>query len=54
MIQTRKQHGVFVFVWSLACLFKEFAIFLVQQIDFSSKKTYNWMKKNDIGRREII
>ncbi len=26
----------------------------VQQIDFSSKKTYNWMKKNDIGQREII
>ncbi|NBJ99149.1 hypothetical protein D5282_18010 [bacterium 1xD8-48] len=53
MIQTRKWLGVFVIVCSFACLFKEFAIFFVQQIVFSSKKTYDWMKKNDIGRREI-
>ena len=32
---------------------KRICNFFVQQIDFSSKKTYNWMKKNDIGRREI-
>ena len=28
-------------------------ISFVQQIEFSSKKIYNWMKKNAIGRKEI-
>ena len=45
MIQTWKLLRVFVKVWSFACLFKESEIFIVQQIEFSSKKNYNWIKK---------
>ena len=27
--------------------------FFVQQIDFSSRNIYNWMKNNGVGRKEI-
>lgn len=36
---------VSVIVLSFDCLFAKFVNFFVQQIDFSSNKTYNWMKK---------
>ncbi len=34
-------------------LFVKFVNFFVQQIEFSSRKIYNWMKKNIVGRKEI-